>query len=238
MGRTDRTTTIRPGHQDPHADHQPRRRRPEPENHPTGGHFLVKDYPKDKEYRRFKLTRQITDKLTAHIAEHRISTDDLLFSTAYQPTRPTRPTRAEPHTLGMTEPDAHGRRHWHGTTSAYASGCRCLHCRAILADYRAERRANGKDAPRTPRTRTTDGHIGANWFRNQIWQPALEHSNIGIHVRIHDLRHAHASSLLPGGADLQVVKEQLGHANISTTALYSSRRVGADMWPETGPLTR
>ena len=39
-------------------------------------------------------------------------------------------------------------------------------------------------------------------------------------VRIHDLRHAHASWLLAGGADLQVVKECLGHASIATTERY------------------
>lgn len=39
-------------------------------------------------------------------------------------------------------------------------------------------------------------------------------------MRIHDLRHAHASWLLAGGADLQVVKERLGHASIATTERY------------------
>jgi site-specific recombinase XerD len=34
------------------------------------------------------------------------------------------------------------------------------------------------------------------------------------------LRHAHASWLLAGGADLQVVKERLGHASIATTEKY------------------
>ena len=39
-------------------------------------------------------------------------------------------------------------------------------------------------------------------------------------VRPHDLRHAHASWLLAGGADLQAVKERLGHASIATTEKY------------------
>jgi site-specific recombinase XerD len=46
-------------------------------------------------------------------------------------------------------------------------------------------------------------------------------------MRIHDLRHAHASWLLAGGADLQVVKERLGHANIATTERYLHTLPGA-----------
>jgi site-specific recombinase XerD len=34
------------------------------------------------------------------------------------------------------------------------------------------------------------------------------------------MRHAHASWLLAGGADLQVVKERLGHGSITTTERY------------------
>jgi integrase len=41
-----------------------------------------------------------------------------------------------------------------------------------------------------------------------------------IHVRIHDLRHAHASWLLAGGADLQVVKQRRGHGSLRTTEKY------------------
>jgi len=37
---------------------------------------------------------------------------------------------------------------------------------------------------------------------------------------VHALRHAHASWLLAGGADLEVVKERLGHSSIVTTQKY------------------
>ncbi|MDL4770752.1 tyrosine-type recombinase/integrase [Actinomadura xylanilytica] len=193
-----------------------------PKFHPEGRRFLVKDYPKDKEWRRFKLSTQIADKLQEHFDSAKLGRDDLLF--VY---RPDTPSKRHPYidavteTLGWTEENEKGHRYRHGTLSAYnAAKCRCTHCRQAVAAYRAHRRAGGKDQPRQPRIRDTDGHIPANWFRNQIWKPALQQADLDIEVRIHDLRHAHASWLLAGGADLQVVKERLGHGSISTTERY------------------
>lgn len=189
-------------------------------DHPPGGRFVVKDYPKDKEYRRFKLSAQIVAKIIAHIAAHQLGPNDLLFS--YQP--PERPktgaqdgTRESP---GMTEPDERGRRYRHGTLTAYnAARCHCEHCRSAYARYRASRRAEGKDCPRPIRSRETDGHIPADWFRRQVWYPARKKAGLPG-VRVQHLRHAHASWLLAGGADLQVVKERLGHGSIVTTERY------------------
>jgi integrase len=190
------------------------------EDHPDGQRFLVKDYPKDKEYRRFKLSQQIVNKISAHIEANGLGPDDVLF-TYHAPLQPKTRTRDIPlQPLGMTEPNEQGRRYRHGTLTAYNAGkCRCEHCRGAYARYRAGRRAGGKDAPRTPRARDTDGHIPADWFRHQVWNPARQAAGLGT-VRIHDLRHAHASWLLAGGADLQVVKERLGHASIATTEKY------------------
>ena len=59
--------------------------------------------------------------------------------------------------------------------------------------------------------------ISRNTFRTRIWQPAVKASGISFNVRVHDLRHAHASWLLAGGADVRSVMDRMGHAQIQTT---------------------
>jgi integrase len=201
-----------------------------PKFHPTGGRFLVKDYPKDREYRRFKLSTQLVRKLDTHIRTHTLVSGDLLFPAVERSTPKARiPAVPDPATLGLTDPNAYGRQYRHGTLSGYSAGkCRCEHCKGAYARYRAERRAKGKDDPREPRLRETDGHVSADWFRRQVWKPALSRAALGVQVRFHDLRHAHASWLLAGGADLQVVKERLGHSDIATTARYLHTLPDAD----------
>ena len=105
---------------------------------------------------------------------------------------------------------------------------RCQHCRYAITSYRARRRNEGRDHPRQARAVSTDGHIPRDWFRVQVWKPALQAAGLSFHVRPHDLRHAHASWLLAGGADLQVVKERLGHASIATTEKYLHTLPDAD----------
>lgn len=198
----------------------------DPKHHPDGARFLVKPYPKSRRTRRFKLSRQIVDQLVAHIDSHRMEMTDLLF--AMPATRPV--LRVVTTTTGeLTTPNAAGRRYRHGTLSAYTAGtCRCETCRAAFAGYRAARRGAGKDSPRRVRRVDTDGHIPGEWFRRVVWRPALLAANIDPAFRIHDLRHAHASWLLAGGADLQVVKERLGHSSIATTEKYLHTLPGAD----------
>ncbi len=169
-----------------------------PRFHPGGGRFLVKDYPKDQEHRQLKLSPQIVRKIAAHIEQHGIGEDDLLFAMPELPQRSLR-VLADPATLGLTAPNAAGRSYQHGTLSGYSAGkCRCEHCRGAYATYRAQRRATGQDRPRGQRTVETDGHIPRWWFRTHIWLPACEAAQLPIPVNVHGLRHAHASWLLAG----------------------------------------
>lgn len=197
--------------------------------HPEGGRFLVKPYPKDKESRRFKLSTQMCAKIDLHIEVQGLGPDDLLFAFRQTVTRAPRAPKPDPSQLGRTKPNEKGKTYAHGSLSAYSAGkCRCEHCKAGYAHYRAERRAVGHDAPRQPRTLDTDGHISNDWFRNSVWNPAVTAAKLEFRVRPHDLRHAHASWLLAGGADLQVVKERLGHGSIATTEKYLHTLPDAD----------
>jgi integrase len=199
-----------------------------PKTHPTGDRFLVKEYPKDRHYRRFRLSPEVIDRIKAHVTDHGLGPGDLIFT--YTPPHPSPPAPSvDPDSLGLTEANAEGRRYRHGSLSGYSAGrCRCEHCRHAYAAYRSRRRGSGKDSPRAPRRWESDGHIPGRWFRDQVLKPALRRSGIDVDLKMHGLRHAHASWLLAGGADLQVVKERLGHGSIATTEKYLHTLPNAD----------
>ena len=126
---------------------------------PTGQRMIVKDYPKDNEFRTLRVSETLLHGIARRIEQLGLGRDDLIFAS----------------------------------------------------------------------TDTAGGNpISRNTFRTRVWLPALKRSGIDFHVRVHDLRHAHASWLLAGGADLKSVMERMGHAQIMTTQKYLHTLPDAD----------
>ena len=109
---------------------------------------------------------------------------------------------------------------------------RVLGVRQELLDVLAARIARlglGRDDLLFPSTEAAGGNpLSRNTFRTRIWLPAEAKAQIDFHVRPHDLRHAHASWLLAGGADLKGVMDRMGHAQITTTQKYLHALPDAD----------
>lgn len=62
----------------------------------------------------------------------------------------------------------------------------------------------------------------------QKWESFLERNNLP-HIRLHDLRHSHATALIQAGVSPKVVQQRLGHANVSITLnIYTHVLPGMD----------
>lgn len=101
--------------------------------------------------------------------------------------------------------------------------------RRALKDYLAVRgEFLAKDAEGEPRSsrflfpsRGKTGHVTAARFAQLIKELAGEAGIAPERVSPHVLRHAFATHLLSGGANLREVQSMLGHADITTTEIYT-----------------
>jgi integrase/recombinase XerD len=97
--------------------------------------------------------------------------------------------------------------------------------RAAIREYLEIRPAflptGDKNNPYVFASRGADGHLTRRRVGQLLDEAALNAGIDPARVSPHVLRHAFATHLLEGGADLRTVQTLLGHADISTTQIYT-----------------
>lgn len=116
-----------------------------------------------------------------------------------------------------------------GRTAEAALRAYLAHGRAVLARARSRSKLPSRTSVHAEADTLFLGQRGRPLTRQACWKIIKGYArDAGIARRVspHVLRHSFATHMLGGGADLRVVQELLGHADIGTTQIYTHLSTG------------
>lgn len=191
--------------------------------------------PKGRRWRKVAVAPGLFHELLDHVERCCLRPEALLFDAARvraeHDRREDRPAIGKGATWGRYAQPGTGRSGEHGRSSTYDLGCRCPACRNASSEARFWwARARGRQSARpwlepgfvAARSDAVDP-IVPSWFGRVVWRPAVQQAGLDWSPTFHDLRHASVTWALEGGASLQSVRRDSGHASLRTTEVYVHR---------------
>ena len=200
--------------------------------HPSGkAGWFTKPNPKNGDWRRFAISKQMCQAVQEHIQEYGLGSDDLLFPQwmfacwALQHRSPPMTTSACLRWYSKA-----GVVYEHGTKGArYSMNCHCGKCKAYAADYQRQWRRQ----QRTQRTSTGEPGKADTWRRDgteflmaevwlRFWNVARDTAGLPEGFTPYNARHTGISWAIDKGVDLQKVRQRAGHGSLEVTSRYAA----------------
>jgi integrase len=199
--------------------------------HPSGkAGWLTKPNPKNGDWRRFTISKQMCQAVQEHIEEYSLSSDDLLFPqwmfayARFSPV-PADDDKNLPPLVSTT-----GIIHEHGTMGArYTMNCHCGKCNAYGREYQRQRSRRqaaqraGTGWPGRVNTWRRDGTeflMADVWTR--FWNAARDSADLPKAFTPYNARHTGISWAIDKGVDLQKVRQRAGHGSLEVTSRYAA----------------
>ncbi|HEX6525081.1 MAG TPA: tyrosine-type recombinase/integrase [Streptosporangiaceae bacterium] len=191
--------------------------------------WVTKPNPKNGDWRRFTISKQMCQLVQEHIEEYGLGPEDLLFPQwmfAYlRPKADDDNDEQLPPLVSKT-----GIVYEHGTKGArYTMNCHCKKCKDYAAAYQRQwrreqsaKRARAGEHVKTFIWRQDGSEFLAADVWGRFWNTAREAAGLPAGFTPYNARHTGISWAIAKGVDLQKIRQRAGHSSLEVTSRYAA----------------